>query len=378
MPLHLHKINISHFRSYDTMRLDYTGAQSVVLFGANGAGKTNILEAISLLVPGKGLRGAELIDMKNRDAGAEDLWGIAAEVATIGGETLRIGTGLDRDMKRRVIRINGKDAKSQNELSTLISAVWLTPQMDRLFLDGPASRRKFIDRLVYAYEPDHVTRINRYDRNLRERMKLLQSDRNPDPVWLSQLEAQLAAEAIAIAVSRIQLIERLHHHGEKFKMLQTGFPTARMNMSCAVTQSLETKSAPDTEDALREKLKQHRALDRDTGRTQNGIHRSDFSVMYDDKKMPAAQSSTGEQKSLLVSIILSHAQMMYGEKGHVPLLLLDEVAAHLDDKRRHALFAFLATLNGQVFLTGTDRAMFTGLGTVARFYEVSAGGAVER
>ena len=173
MPLLLQKLNLTHFRGYETLRLDLAGARMAVLTGANGAGKTNILEAVSLLIPGKGLRGADLLEIKNRNAGAEDLWAVSAEVETASGLSVRLGTGLDRNYKRRVVRIQGKEAKAQNELSSFMSCVWLTPQMDRLFLEGASSRRKFFDRLVYAFEPGHVTRLNHYDTNLRERLKLL-------------------------------------------------------------------------------------------------------------------------------------------------------------------------------------------------------------
>ncbi|MCK5555684.1 MAG: AAA family ATPase, partial [Alphaproteobacteria bacterium] len=208
MSLSLHKINISQFRNYEAARLDLTetgqkASGIVVLTGSNGAGKTNILEAVSLLVPGKGLRRAEIKNMKNRAAGAEDLWAVSAEVETAKGLTVRIGTGLDRKTKRRIVRIDGKNTKRQSDLSSFVSAVWLTPQMDRLFLEGSTARRRFLDRLVFAYEPDHVTRINRYNKIMRERMKLLQLDKPADPRWLSGLETQMSAAAVSAAASRI-------------------------------------------------------------------------------------------------------------------------------------------------------------------------------
>jgi DNA replication and repair protein RecF len=351
----------------------------VVLTGPNGAGKTNILEAVSLLVPGKGLRSADILDMKNRNAGAEDLWAVSAEVETASGLTVRIGTGLDRDIKRRVVRINGRDAKSQNELSGFISAVWLTPQMDRLFLEGPSARRKFLDRLVFAYAPDHVTRLNRYDKAMRERLKLLLLDKPADPAWLQSLETQMAADAVSIAAARMVLLQHLQQYTGSNASL---FPQPRLEMDGWMEKELDTRPAVDVEDIFRRKLFETRGADRAAGRTHEGIHRSDLCVTYANKNMPekygsgglpAAQCSTGEQKALLVSIILAHALMMRAEKGFIPLILLDEVAAHLDAARRQQLFERLYALDGQIWLTGTDEAIFAELRDTAHFFRVSSG-----
>lgn len=397
MTLSLRKINISQFRCYEAVRLDLTDTASgiVVLTGPNGAGKTNILEAVSLLVPGKGLRSADILEMKNRNAGPEDLWAISAEVETPSGLTVRIGTGLDRRsqsdrerlsqgdserpsqsdheriVKRRLIRINGKNAKSQNELSSFISAVWLTPQMDRLFLEGASARRKFLDRLVYAFEPDHVTRINRYDKTMRERMKLLLLDRY-DASWLSSLEAQMSADAVSIAASRLALIQHLQQQVAGLGRAAPLFPQPHLALQGWTENAIATRPAVDVEDELKRKLAEVRALDRAAGRTHEGIHRSDLLVSYAGKNMPADQSSTGEQKALLVSIILAHALMMQAEKGFVPIILLDEVAAHLDADRRRQLFDQLQALQGQIWLTGTDEAVFASLQT-AKFFRVDNG-----
>jgi len=370
VPLLLHKLNLTQFRGYDALRLDLAGAPVVVLTGDNGAGKTNVLEAISLLIPGRGLRGADLLEMKNRTAGPEDLWAVAAEVETASGLMVRLGTGLDRDAKRRLVRIDGKDAKGHNDLTKYVACVWLTPQMDRLFLEGASMRRKFFDRLVYAYEPEHVTRLNTYDKNLRERMKLLQEDRAPDPRWLDTLEAQLAAEAVSIAASRLHLLERLLHYAQKLAATQSLFPSPAVTISGWVENEIGKRPALEIEDELKKKFKATRMIDAAAGKSLEGIHRSDFLVSYAAKNMPADQCSTGEQKGLLVALVLAHALMMQGEKGFVPLLLLDEVAAHLDDARRDELFRCLSGFAGQVFLTGTDPAIFTALEGRARFFRV--------
>jgi DNA replication and repair protein RecF len=373
VPLLLHKLNLTHFRGYDALRLDFAGARIVVLTGPNGAGKTNILEAVSLLVPGKGLRGADLLDMKNRQASAEDLWAVAAEVETASGLPARLGTGLDREFKRRLIRINGRDAKSQNELAPLISAVWLTPQMDRLFLDGASGRRKFFDRLAFAFDTEHAARINRYDKHLRERLKVLQGDMGVDPVWLSGLESRIAADAVCIAATRRHLLEQMSRYVEKLYAGKALFPVPEITVSGWAEHETGARPAIEIEETLKARFRDSRRADMLAGKSHEGVHRSDFIVTHKDRGMPASQCSTGEQKGLLVSIVLAHALMMQGEQGFTPILLLDEVAAHLDDARRDELFRYLLTLNGQIFLTGTDADIFAALKPAALFCAVEPG-----
>lgn len=377
MPLRLHKINLSQFRNYEALRLDAGVARAIVLTGDNGAGKTNILEAISLLVPGKGLRGAEATELKNRHADLSENWAISAELETAQGEKIRIGIGAAADGKRRAVRVGGKDAKNQRALSAYAAAVWLTPQMDRLFLEGPSARRKFIDRLAFSFTPDHVTQTGRYEKALRERLRILQNPRMNDPSWLATLEAQIAAGAVSIAATRGALINSLMRHGALLGAQAPLFPRPSLNMTGWVDAELENRPALDVEEELKEKLAKNRGLDRDSGRTHEGAHRSDLSAFYADENMPAAQCSTGEQKALLVSIILAHALMMKSEKGYVPLILLDEVAAHLDEARREQLFSVLSALEGQIWLTGTDARIFAPLRTNARFFHVEGGHAHE-
>lgn len=377
MPLRLHKINLSQFRNYEALRLDAGSARAVVLTGDNGAGKTNILEAISLLVPGKGLRGAEAAELKNRHASASENWAISVELETAQGEKIRIGTGAAADGKRRAVRVGGKDSKNQRMLSDYAAAVWLTPQMDRLFLEGPSVRRKFIDRLAFSYQPYHMTQTGRYEKALRERLKILQNPRMNDPSWLITLEAQIAAGAVSIAAARGALINSLMRHGALLGAQAPLFPRPNLGMAGWVDAELENRPALDIEEELKEKLAKNRTVDRDTGRTHEGAHRSDLSAFYASEDMPAAQCSTGEQKALLVSIILAHALMMKSEKGYVPLILLDEVAAHLDEARREQLFSVLTALEGQIWLTGTDARIFSSLKANARFFRVENGQAHE-
>ncbi len=370
MSLSLQKLNLTHFRSYEALRLDIGAAHIIVLTGANGAGKTNILEAVSLIAPGRGLRGAEISDIKNALAAPEDLWAVSAEIESIKGDVLRIGTGQDREGKRRILRIDGKDAKSQNELANISAAVWLTPQMDRIFLEGASARRKFFDRLVFAHAPDHTYHLNRYERAMRERMALLKMDKPADPRWFDQLESQMAADGVAIAMARRHLTDRLHHHVKK----DSSFPAPALDIKGMTDDHLLRQPALAVEEMLQRTLKNNRPLDAEAGKTLEGPHRSDFIVRYAEKNMPADQCSTGEQKGLLISLVLAHARLMQSEKGFVPLLLLDEVAAHLDEGRREELFADLLTLSGQIWLTGTEESIFSTFhGKNARFFHVSDG-----
>jgi DNA replication and repair protein RecF len=376
--LRLKKISLTNFRNYAALRLEIKDARIVVLAGENGAGKTNILEAVSLLAPGKGLRSADLGDMTTRhpDTPAQSTWAVAAELQNAAGDAVRIGTGLDRrsdGRQRRVVRIDGKDTGGQGALSAHVAAVWLTPQMDRLFLEGTAARRRFLDRLVFAHTPDHVTHLNRYEKNMRARLKLLTGEEAADPKWLDALEQQMAADAVSVTAARQHLLARLTYHLAELSAVQSLFPSPVMALSGKLDQLLAKSAALQAEEKLQDMLRSARRLDAETGRTTEGAHRSDLIVHYADKNMPADQCSTGEQKGLLVSIILAHALMMQAEKGFVPLLLLDEVAAHLDDARRAQLFAHLRALDGQVWLTGTDAAIFRDLDAGAAFFRLAAG-----
>lgn len=378
MALRLKKISLTSFRNYAALRLDVKDARLVVLAGANGAGKTNILEAVSLLAPGRGLRSADLGDMTTRppDDPQQATWAVAAELQNAAGDPVRIGTGLDRKAdgrQRRVVRIDGKDAGGQGALSAHVAAVWLTPQMDRLFLEGTAARRRFLDRLVFAHAPDHVSHLNRYEKNMRQRLKLLTGAGVADPKWLDALEQQMAADAVSVAAARQHLLARLSYHLAELSAAQSLFPSPVMALSGKLDRILVKSAALQAEENLQDLLRGTRRLDAETGRTSEGAHRTDLVVHYADKNMPAGQCSTGEQKGLLVSIILAHALMMQAERGFVPLLLLDEVAAHLDDARRAQLFAHLKALDGQVWLTGTDADIFSAFGADAAVFHLSDG-----
>lgn len=347
---------LSHFRSYTSLSLDLD-TRPVVITGPNGAGKTNVLEALSFLLPGRGLRSAKLSDVKRQ--GVEQPWAVSASLID-GGIVTQIGTGLDpeaMDRDKRLTKIDGHKAKSQMALAEYVSLSWITPQMDRLFLDGTSHRRRFLDRIVYGFDKTHATRLNRYEHRLRERSQLLKQGLG-DAQWLSSLESSLAEEGVAITVARQEVVNQLN----AALQASTGdFPQATLILRGDLEDTLTTRSALDTEEWLRDAFQTRRYLDQITGGSQVGPHRSDLCVIHTEKQMPASQCSTGEQKALLLSITLAASELQAIRKHTVPLLLLDEVVAHLDEERRQSLFQKLQDLKIQAWLTGTDRHLFEGL-----------------
>lgn len=325
----------------------------VVLTGENGAGKTNILEAISLLAPGRGLRGVALRDMA-RQAGSGG-FAVAAYL-----DDVQIGTGTDPSAPdKRQVRINGRPSPA-NALSTMLSLSWLTPAMDRLFLESPGGRRRFLDRLVLAHDPAHAHHSTRYEAAMRARNSLLTDDAPPDRDWLTALEARMAEHGAAVDAARRRLIAALETEVADNAQLLFAQP------------SLSLTGDAETEDALRDNLVSGRVRDRAAGRTLTGPHRADLLVRHVAKDQEAALCSTGEQKALLLSIMLAHAQLVGARSGRPLVILLDEVAAHLDPMRRHALFERLRATGGQVWMTGTEAALFDGLGEATRLH-VEAG-----
>jgi DNA replication and repair protein RecF len=269
---------------------------------------------------------------------------------------------------RRIVRIDGRSSRGQAGLARLVSMMWLTPDMDRLFLEGGSARRRFLDRLVYGFDPDHAGRVGAYEHALRERARLLRTESAPvDQSWLAALEDRLAREGVAIAVARRHLADRL----TRAAMLSEGpFPRPLVRVEGILERWLDEGPALLAEDRLRAALASSRALDAESGRTSVGPHRSDLAVTHVEKAQAAAQCSTGEQKALLLSIILAYARLKVLDTGVPPLLLLDEVIAHLDATRRAALFEALLTLGAQTWLTGTDEALFSPLGGTAQFFRV--------
>jgi DNA replication and repair protein RecF len=366
------RLVLTDFRNYRTARLDFTGGTDpVVVTGPNGAGKTNLLEALSLLSPGRGLRNARLGDLDRREPTGENSapWAVAATVATRRG-TLAIGTGRVGDgAERRAIRIDGEPARGQAALAERLGVLWLTPAMDRLFADGPAGRRRLMDRFVLGLDPAHAARVVRYEQALRERARLLR-DRIDDRAWLGALEEIMAAEGVAVAAARREAIDQLDR---VCAAADGAFPRARLSLVGAVEAWLGDMPALAVEERLRAMLADNRAADALAGGAAVGPHRSDLAVFHAAKGIAAHSASTGEQKALLIAILLAQAELQRAMRGEPPLLLLDEVAAHLDAVRRAALFEIIARLDGQAWITGTDARLFTPLGGAARWLTVVDG-----
>jgi DNA replication and repair protein RecF len=359
--LWLSRVSLSDFRSYGQVVVE-ADARPLVLTGPNGAGKTNLLEAVSLLTPGRGLRRARLEELGRRDALAP-AWAVAAEVMTPEGPR-SLGTGRDVARpeaagERRVVKVDGDFARSQQALSEILHMVWLTPPMDGLFRDGASARRRFLDRLVYGFDPAHAGRIAAYEQALRQRARLLKS-RQGDGTWLDGLEHGLAEKGVAIAAARRELVARLN------QACAAGvgpFPRAAVTIAGEVEDWLEAMPALSAEDTLRDRLAETRARDAEAGGAAVGPHRSDLAVSLLESGLPAAQCST-------LSIVLAHGRLLTQARGTAPILLLDEVAAHLDAGRRAALFEELLALGAQAWLTGTDAEFFAELGDAAQFFEV--------
>ena len=366
------RLLLTDFRNYHKARVA-VGTGPVVLTGPNGAGKTNLLEALSFLSPGRGLRGARLSEIDRRtDPGSEAAaggWAVAAVVETARG-AVRVGTGRDPGTgERRLVRIDGELVRSQAALGEQFGVVWLTPSMDRLFLDGPSGRRRFLDRLVLGLDPVHASRVTTYERALRERSRLLR-DGVADPVWLTALEEVMAEQGVAIAAGRRDAVQRLDQACAEAEGL---FPRARLSLNGTVEGWLQEMPALAAEAELIATLAASRQEDGQTGLTAIGPHRSDLEVGLAEKGISAQFASTGEQKALLISIVLANAALQRAMRGEPPLLLLDEIAAHLDADRREALFEALIRLESQAWLTGTDETLFAPLNPQAQFLSVRDG-----
>jgi DNA replication and repair protein RecF len=350
------QLRLTDFRCYDTALLT-PARRSVFLFGPNGAGKTNLLEAISLLSPGRGLRGAALAEVGRRAPGETEgaSWAVSAQVAEGDGE-FTVGTGVEAGSSRRLVRIDGENAPP-GELARRLRPMWLTPAQDRLFLDGAAERRRFLDRLVFAGEPLHAAHVGAYERALRERGRLLAED-ILDPDWLNAVEARLAQAGALVAVARARAVQDLTR--EIARRADRPFPLA----SIALTGSWEREAAEgapaaEIESRLVKAFETSRARDRAAGRALVGPHRGDLAVIHMGKGRPAADCSTGEQKALILNLVLAQAaRLSRVDSEPNPILLLDEVAAHLDPERRAALFDEIEALSLQAFLTGTEAALF--------------------
>jgi len=360
------RLRLTSFRNYASAALDLD-SRHVVLVGPNGAGKTNLLEAISLLSPGRGLRRAPFDSLNAQ--GSDGTWAVAATIETDDGPA-DIGTGASLGEGSRRVRINGANARAIEDMSAYLRLLWLTPAMDGLF-SGPASdRRRFLDRLVTTLIPGHSSQVSDYEKAMRQRNRLLED--NAEPRWLSAVEAQMAEHAGAIYFARADSLSHLQALSSQ-SVDQESFPAADL----ALTPLFEDGHTPISSTALEAELITRwagmRGLDRAAGRTTLGPHKLDLEVFHAQKQMPAALGSTGEQKALLIGLILAHAQLVKSMAGITPFLLLDEIAAHLDPNRRASLFSALDALETQCFMTGTDSMLFESLGSRAQVISVRDG-----
>ncbi|AMX98680.1 DNA replication/repair protein RecF [Mesorhizobium ciceri] len=368
---HISKLTLTNFRNYAALTIDLAPG-AVVFSGDNGAGKTNLLEAISFLTPGRGLRRAPYADVARE--GGDGGFALHARLDGPDGQ-VEIGTGISGGDTAgeggRRVRINGASARSAEDMLEWLRVVWLTPAMDALFTGPAADRRRFLDRLVLAIDPGHGQRAIDYEKAMRGRNRLL-TESSRDDRWLDAIETQMAETGVAIAAARAEMVRLLAAMIDRLP--DTGpFPQADIGLSGELEAEIAVAPAVDVEERFRRTLAEGRERDRAAGRTLDGPHRSDLVVRHRPKAMPAELCSTGEQKALLVGIVLSHARLTGEMSGMTPILLLDEIAAHLDSGRRAALFSILEELNCQAFMTGTDAALFSSLQGRAQFLTVDHG-----
>jgi DNA replication and repair protein RecF len=354
----IRRLTLTNFRNYRAAALA-TGDRPIVLFGPNGAGKTNLLEAISFLAPGRGLRRATLDDVASREG--DGSWAVAAEVeGALGLATL--GTGLERALEpseapSRACRIDREPVGSAVAFADHLRVIWLVPAMDTLFAGAPSERRRFLDRLALAVDAEHAGRVNAFERALRSRNRLLE-ERLPDPQWLDAVEHETAELAVAVASLRAETVSRL---------------AAVLALDGWMEKLIPAHPAVEIEERYRAVLRDNRARDAAAGRTLDGPHLTDLSVVYADKGIAAADASTGEQKALLIGLVLAHARLIAAMTGSAPVLLLDEVVAHLDPSRRRTLHEELTQVGAQVWMTGADPALFAEVEGAASMVEVRSG-----
>ena len=365
------RLTLNNFRNYHAASLE-TGAKTVVLVGPNGAGKTNLIEAISFFAPGRGLRRANLDEVAFSEG--DGSWAAAAEIeGALGLATL--GTGIERPPEEgvttlRKCRIDREPVGSAAAFADHLRVVWLVPAMDTLFVGAPSERRRFLDRLALAVDAEHGSRVNALERSLRSRNRLLEEAR-PDAHWLDAVEHETAELAVAVAGQRVETVSRLE--GVLASRKGSAFPPAEIALDGWMEKLIPEHPAIEIEERYRAVLRDNRARDAAAGRTSDGPHLTDLKVTYAHKGIAATDASTGEQKALLIGLVLAHGRLIAEMTGFAPILLLDEIVAHLDPARRAALHVELAQLGGQVWMTGADPALFVEVGDDAMIVEVASG-----
>jgi DNA replication and repair protein RecF len=371
MPALVRRLNLHNFRNYRTAALE-AGAGTIALVGPNGAGKTNLIEAISLLAPGRGLRRATLNEVAFNEG--DGSWAVAAEVeGALGLATL--GTGIESPAEdgapiQRQCRIDREPASSAAAFADHLRVMWLTPAMDSLFTGAPAERRRFLDRLALAVDAEHSGRVNALERSLRSRNRLLE-DARADSQWLDAVEHETAELAVAVASLRVETVRRLA--AVLATRNRSPFPPVEIAIDGWLEALIPAHPATEVEQRYRAVLRDNRSRDAAAGRTLDGPHLSDLNVVYAAKGIPAADASTGEQKALLIGLVLAHARLVNEMIGMAPVLLLDEVLAHLDPSRRLALHGELAELGAQVWMTGADPGLFGEVQSPAAIVDVKSG-----
>lgn len=370
-PRRVTRLALTDFRSYATLDLGLD-SRVVAFVGENGAGKTNLLEALSLFTPGRGLRRAPYPDMARADGNGGFAVSIALDPTT--GDA-RLGTGLDPALTSRKCRIDGVSVSSPSAFADYLRVVWLTPSLDGLFTGPAGDRRRFLDRMVLAIDPAHSTRTSAFERALSSRNRVLQ-DRPTDRRWLNSIEQEVAELGVAVTAARLETVTRLQGLIDAGHDRNSPFPAARSLLEGALERDLAMSPAIDVEDHFRRLLRESRDRDRAAGRALNGPQTSDLTVHHAEKGIPAARCSTGEQKALLIGLVLAHARLVAQMSAIAPLVLLDEVAAHLDPRRREALFSALDGIGSQIFMTGADPALFADLPATALTCLVTPGHAI--
>ncbi|MFA6265722.1 MAG: DNA replication/repair protein RecF [Pseudolabrys sp.] len=379
----LRRLTLTNFRSYHAAHLTLGHEGAVVLTGPNGAGKTNLIEAISMLAPGRGLHRATLDELAFAEG--DGSWAVSAEIEGMLG-LATLGTGIeppaaDDSTHSRKCRIDREPVSSATAFADHLRVIWLTPSMDPLFVGPAADRRRFLDRLVLAVDAQHASRVSALERSLRSRNRLLEDQRS-DAHWLDAIEHETAEVAVAVSAARYETVNRLaaalDAARDDERSLAPAFARPRISLEGWMENQWPVSTAREIEDRYRDLLRETRAQDAAAGRTLEGPHRADLKVVHAGKGIAAADASTGEQKAMLIRLSLAHAHLIKDMTGYAPLMLLDEVVAHLDPLRRAALYDALAALGAQVWMTGADPAAFADIADRAQWFDVRSGGLDKR